>query len=507
MVMTVNIRLLFFIIFLTVFSAAKGQSVSYKVDSEAVFNARVSIQSVLAYVRSQPELFLQNKNSLRVREQREEVWQTWRIFLDRLLTLDAIGKRNELLFYQVEKSKKPQVFRLAYAAFLAEYRLAMDFINLVERDPSLHVILNEPVKDFGIEKGLYSRLKFRFLNILRGAEFVRLNTLYQFYGVDEALILTNGMEEDITAIWVAGQGTGPEQTFKNAFKVIKEIGFTVWFPLQKGVSEWMGDTKVWRVKKSLINDKQIEEMQKLLQPGDILLERREWYLSNVGLPGFWPHAAIYIGTDKERQKYFNTPEVREFYNTNGGGLNNHIKSFYPDAYKLSRAQDSSGHIPKLIEAISEGVSFTTLAHSVAADSVVILRPRLNKLEKAIAITTAFQYAGRPYDFNFDFLTDSSLVCTELVYKAYEPDKNTKGIRFPLTKILGRQVTTANDIARMFDSEDGTKEQQLSFVAFYDGWESKGKAIRSSLTAFKESWQRPKWHVLVQDLSDTHNENK
>ena len=41
-----------------------------------------------------------------------------------------------------------------------------------------------------------------------------------------------------------------------------------------------------------------------MQPGDILLERREWYLSNIGLPGFWPHGALYIGTPEQRREIF-----------------------------------------------------------------------------------------------------------------------------------------------------------------------------------------------------------
>ena len=235
-----------------------------------------------------------------------------------------------------------------------------------------------------------------------------------------------------------------------------------------------------------------------MQPGDILLERREWYLSNVGLPGYWPHAALYIGTPQERMAYFKDQNVANHYAKHNGSFDAYLKHRYPKAYQNCLTPQEHHHVPRVIEAISEGVSFTTLEHSVDADSVAILRPRLSKLERAIAIERAFHYSGRPYDFNFDFLTDAEMVCTELVYKAYEPKRNYAGLTFPLQEIVGRKVTTANDIARMFDEEYGKSNQQLDFIAFYDGHERQNKAIRSDVTTFRESWKRSKWFIWVQD---------
>jgi hypothetical protein len=143
------------------------------------------------------------------------------------------------------------------------------------------------------------------------------------------------------------------------------------------------------------------------------------------------------------------------------------------------------------------VSLTTLEHSADCDSLAVLRPRLPNSEKAQALVRAFHYTGRPYDFNFDFATDAELVCTELVYKSYEPANGFSGLKFPLTEMLGRKLLPANEIARQFDAQAGTPEQQFDLVIFLDGQERKRTAAEGTLTEFRPSWQRPKWHVLSQ----------
>jgi hypothetical protein len=44
----------------------------------------------------------------------------------------------------------------------------------------------------------------------------------------------------------------------------------------------------------------------------------------------------------------------------------------------------------------------------------------------------------------------------------------------------------------------TPDQQSDLILFLDGQERKGKAVEADLAEFRSSWQRPKWHVLVQE---------
>ena len=485
--------------------AATNYQQRYAYDLQMIQSSRLSMAATINFIDSHPEIFPASKvngnDHPLNREQRIIAWQTWQHFLDHILFFDSLGQMYADIYLAAKgKKKKEEPFFAAFACFLAQYRFAMEYIERMEKNPSMHVMLNEAVPELGLEKGTYNLLKFRFLNVIRGAEFARLNVSYLYYKHSGQIPLQTIIEEDIDKIWEAGKGKGPTLTAQNALKIVSDFGFTAWFPVQKGVSELMGNIKVWRPEISLITQKQIEQLQKKLQPGDILLQRREWYATNVGIPGFWTHAALYMGTPEERSHFFTDPELKNWFAEQGakdGTLDNVLQVRYPEKYLLSVTTQEKNHLPRILEAIAEGVSFTTLEHSASADSLVVLRPILSRKNVAKAIINAFHYSGRPYDFNFDFRTDSELVCSELIYKAYEPTDEYAGLSLPLSEVLDRPLLSPNEIARVFEDEYGKEGQQFTMVTFLDGNEKEQKAVESNVTNFRASWKRPKWYIWVQ----------
>jgi hypothetical protein len=262
----------------------------------------------------------------------------------------------------------------------------------------------------------------------------------------------------------------------------------------------MGDTKVRRRGRHLIALEQMEAARPRLQPGDIFFERHEWYLSNLGLPGFWTHAALYVGTPEERRAFFGEPQLQAWLRSEGapeGDFEKLLQIRYPKAYALAVTPQEEGHLPRILEAISEGVVFTSLERTGESDSLGVIRPRLEKREKARAILRAFHYSGRPYDFNFDFETDASLVCSELIFKAYEAGQGMQGLQLPVTEVMGRKVSVPNGMVRQFDEQAGLSTAQCEFVLFLDGFEKEKRAVESGEEPFRASWKRPNWHVLIQ----------
>ena len=474
-------------------------------DVVAVQRYRNGLRAALRYAQSERALFPAEKlsdPSMLTVEQKDKVRQAWRGILDYVLALDSIGKYHRNFIMEDSLERKRDSVAIFRGSYIASYAFALDFIEAAEKDPALDVILNEPIGELGLAKGSYSTFKTRFLNVLRATEFGAMSAVANTLGTsDRTALLQAGIDTDAKRIWRAGLGSGAAMTFDNGINIIERVGFAAYFPVQKGISEWMGDTKVLRHDKCLITAEQIRAFAPRLMPGDILIERRTWYLSNVGLPGFWPHAALYVGTPAERMTYFNDARTRQWVRDAGsddGLLETLLKKRCPKAYKACADRADDGHMPRILEAVSEGVVFATLEHSAACDTLVVFRPRMSRSNKARAILRAFAYYGRPYDFNFDFLTDQALVCTELIYKAYEPGQGYTGLDMPVRTLMGRRVTPANDIVRWFDETFGTDKQRMNFVLFMDGKEFKGKAVESDLATLRASWRRPRWHMLTQD---------
>ena len=239
------------------------------------------------------------------------------------------------------------------------------------------------------------------------------------------------------------------------------------YEAQELVAALVGDTRIVR-RPWFISVDQVQQAVKDLQPGDIILERRNWFLSNAFLPGFWPHTALYVGTPEQLAKL-------GINKTNAGaGWADYVK---PD----------HGHPRVVMEAVSDGVIFASAEHSMHADYVAVLRPILTDEEKKQALLVAFKHHGRDYDFNFDFGATDKLVCSELVYHAYNGL-----LKFKLEKVLGKDVLTPLGIMRKFVNERHSgKKAQLEFVVFLDTAAGQDHAHFANVEACCESVDRPK----------------
>lgn len=138
-----------------------------------------------------------------------------------------------------------------------------------------------------------------------------------------------------------------------------------------------------------------------LQPGDIIVTRHAKALTNLFLPGFWPHAALYVGQP--------------------GG-------------------EDTGLC--VMEALKDGVRLRRLEETLAVDAFVVLRPNLDANSIAQAIERAFTHEGKMYNFDFDFFNSDRVVCTELVYRSYD---GLADLRIPLSERAGRKVLSAEDL--------------------------------------------------------------
>lgn len=451
---------------------------------------------------TRPDLFADKRHfETRVlsREQKEAVWNTWKAFLDYTVALEATAEFHRD-FLLLRRPAQDESFLIRCGAHFAQHRWALAFIARADNDPGMNTFLNEPVPELGLPKGSYAQLKLRHLNPVHAAHFGALAVYLRTVGSEISPALRAPVREDEAEIFKGAIGKTELLTAANALEVLKRGGTALWLPVQTGVAEWMGDTKVRRKNASLITEPQAQALRPRLQPGDILITRRHWYLSNIGLPGFWPHAALYLGTPEERRAHFATPEFRAWLRglADAEDFDALLQKRYPAAHATCQ-QPYHGHPVRVLEAQSEGVMFTSLEHAAEADALVVLRPKLSLVEKATALVRAFHYAGRPYDFNFDFATDAELVCTELVYKAYEPASAFTGLKLPLVEVLGRKTLPANEIVKHFDATFGTPAQQFEFILFLDGDERTRKATEATLDAFRATWKRPKWHVVSQTL--------
>lgn len=169
----------------------------------------------------------------------------------------------------------------------------------------------------------------------------------------------------------------------------------------------------------LFADKKVlKQVKAKLKPGDILLEKTPFRLTDKLIPGHWGHVAIWIGTETE---------LREI------GLWEH------PLVKMYHAEIRAGH--SVVEALRTGVELNTLAQFLNVDDLALVRKKdLTEEELRQRLLLAFRQIGKEYDFNFDVETTDKIVCSELVYTVY------LDMQWPTENALGRYTISPDNVA-------------------------------------------------------------
>jgi hypothetical protein len=463
---------------------------SKKINSEIIYAEKYTEkldESEKMFINEIKDINLANADS----QKRQAIVEAWAEYLRYYLALDKILDDNRY-FYQLNyheyKELNEKSFVLAYSSFTALYSSSLNLLKNTKDIEYIEPLLNEENSLLEIPKDSYLKLK---IAIADPANLIQANAGYVYLATINQLRLAKLKESSINYYSIIRSYYGKDMEFRvdGSADYLEKNLFKTWFPIQKKVSEYMGDTKIPVKYDVLIKQEDIDKLKPLLEPGDVILERRNWYLSNAGLPGFWKHTAIYVSNLSILDEYFKET-VLDTGLTNGLSVSKYLEKNYPELYK----EFSDGNL-RTIEAESEGIVSLIVDTSLSADYVAVLRPMLSKEEKFIALIYVFEQYGKPYDFNFDFLTDNELVCSELYYKAY-PQFNHE-----LRSVSGRLILSSNNIVENFaadyesyrktHSEDKNLNSngKLEFIYFIDGSIKKRKTEVSDINSFLESSER------------------
>lgn len=143
-------------------------------------------------------------------------------------------------------------------------------------------------------------------------------------------------------------------------------------------------------------DKTRKYLETQLLPFDIIIDRGPPKLSDPFIPGYFKHAAIFLGCEL--------------------------------AHEIIRTAEASdtpaplrGHPPVILEATRHGVSLVSLDEFLDADSVVVLRPHnVSVGDKDRIVSRSARELGKKYDYAFNLANEQKQFCCKLVYSLF-PD--------------------------------------------------------------------------------------
>lgn len=318
-------------------------------------------------------------------------------------------------------------FIIAYAAACLLVRSASFIVEIATKNPVGREKLDEPEPRYGLQAKNFTRIYKSLTSPRKWWAFYEAARFFQLHR-DEILKYANdeslGPMVDLLireeAYVVARRQDFLRQRLSyriHSFLRRNHLGYKkMMFGMFKASGSMIANLKQPFVKPAGVGKRVTpsirERLGSFLQPGDVLVTRHDDALSNLFLPGFWPHAAFYVGSNKQRQD-----------------LGVCCEYAIEDAIRF-------------LEAKKDGVKLRPPEDTLQVDAFLVLRPNVTDAQKAEAVSRCLTHAGKHYDFVFDFSASDRLACTELVYRSYH---GVGDVSFVLGSHAGRYCLSAEDL--------------------------------------------------------------
>ncbi len=334
---------------------------------------------------------------------------------------------------------RPAGFLVAYAGALVLIDAARFLREHCHDRPVVRAKLNEPEPYFGIPEGTYDQIQKSLTSPVHAWHLYHAAWYYSEHRAELNKLAADGplapllkiidrfenqIEVSLGEYAVARIRVRARQLLS---AVKRDLLSKALYGLQKSVSRLISDIYTVPGHNPVLPGDVREQLHGVLEPGDVLITRKEHALTNYFLPGYWPHAALFLG------------DMRQFRSL---GITDH-ENVKPRWARLLKCD--SQEPGRVLEAMKDGVWIRSLASPFASDALAVLRPRVSQTDVAEALVRGLFHDGKPYDFDFDFTRSDRLVCTEVVYRSFD---NVGGVTFELTHRAGRLTLAAEDLIRM-----------------------------------------------------------
>ncbi len=335
-----------------------------------------------------------------------------------------------------DREQQLRLFLVGFGAALTLYSKSLKLIQAYEREPLVRNKLNEADPKSELEAGFFEELLRGYSSPRNYLDLVKATWFWRAHRREiQRLALASPAEWKWLVAVIRRElvvvrqrllkvlGCRLRYDWRAFFRTVFAPVQATRYSLRSQIAGACAGIRTTRHYVPALGDAVIAPLHPQLLPGDVLLVRAEQKLTSAILPGFWAHAAIFVGGAAEADAI-------------GLKANPAIQKWLD---RLAQADQGHGCV---IEAISPCVRISSLEFCLCADHVAVLRPRLDDRELRAAIVEAFRYLETPYDFEFDFNLSTRVVCTGLIYRCFH---HRGGIEFGLIKRLGRYTLSGDDI--------------------------------------------------------------